>query len=58
MDEIVRAVKALQTAADNKVATPANWPENELFGDHVIVPPAKDVKTAKERLENAGEDYE
>ncbi|MHA1508480.1 MAG: redoxin domain-containing protein [Promethearchaeota archaeon] len=58
MDEILRAVKALQTADDNKVATPANWPNNELFGDHVIVPPAKDVKTAKERLENAGEDYE
>jgi len=58
MDEIVRAVKALQIADENKVAIPANWPENELFGDHVIVPPAKDVKTAKERLEKAGEDYE
>lgn len=58
MDEILRAVKALQTADENKVATPANWPENELFGDHVIIPPAKDVETAKERLANAGEDYE
>ena len=58
MEEILRAVKALQTADANKVATPANWPNNELFGDHVIVPPAKDVKTVKERLANAGKDYE
>ena len=58
MDEILRAVKALQTADEYKVATPANWPENELFGDQVIIPPAKDVETAKERLENAGEEYE
>ena len=58
MEEILRVVKALQTADANKVAMPANWPENELFGDHVIIPPAKDVKTAKERLENAGKDYE
>jgi peroxiredoxin (alkyl hydroperoxide reductase subunit C) len=52
MDEIVRAVKALQLADKEKVAIPANWPENELIGDHVIIPPAKDVKTAKERLES------
>lgn len=50
MSEIVRAVKALQFADKNKVAMPANWPNSELVGDHVIVPPAKDVKTAKERL--------
>ena len=58
MDEILRAVKALQTADKYKVATPANWPNNELFGDHIIIPPAKDVKTVKERLANAGKDYE
>jgi peroxiredoxin (alkyl hydroperoxide reductase subunit C) len=52
MDEIVRAVKALQLADKEKVAVPANWPENELIGDHVIIPPAKDVKTAKERLKS------
>ena len=52
MDEIVRAVKALQLADKEKVAIPANWPENELIGDHVIIPPAKDVKTAKERLKS------
>ena len=52
MDEIVRAVKALQLADKEKVAVPANWPENELIGDHVIIPPAKDVQTAKERLKS------
>lgn len=52
MDEIVRAVKALQLADKEKVAIPANWPNNELIGDHVIIPPAKDVKTAEERLKS------
>ena len=50
MDEILRALKALQTADREGAAIPANWPNNELIGDHVIVPPATDVKTAKERL--------
>jgi peroxiredoxin (alkyl hydroperoxide reductase subunit C) len=58
MDEILRAVKALQIADANKVAMPANWPNNELFGDRVIIPPPKDVQTAKERLAKAGKDYE
>ncbi len=53
MDEILRAVKGLQTVDEHKVAVPANWPNNELIGDHVIVPPAKDEKTAKERFESA-----
>jgi len=52
ISEIVRAVKALQKSDSDGVATPANWPENELIGDHVIIPPATDEKTAKERLEN------
>ena len=53
MDEILRAVKAMQTSDKNGVATPANWPENEILGDRVIIPPAKDVKTAQERLDRA-----
>jgi len=48
IDEIVRAVKALQIA-DTGLAVPAGWPHNELIGDRVIVPPAKDVKTAAQR---------
>ena len=50
MDEIVRAVKAMQVSDKEGVATPANWPENELIGDRVIIPPATDTKTAGERL--------
>jgi peroxiredoxin (alkyl hydroperoxide reductase subunit C) len=49
MDEIVRAVTALQIS-DKQGAVPAGWPHNELIGDRIIVPPAKDVKTAKQRL--------
>ena len=58
MDEILRALKALQISDERGVATPANWPNNELIGDRVIIPPANDVTTAKERLANAGTDYE
>ena len=49
MDEVVRIVKALQIGDANGVAMPANWPENELVKDEVIIPPASDVKAAKER---------
>jgi len=50
MDEIVRAVKALQIS-EKQGATPAGWPNNELIGDRVIVSPATDEATAKKRLE-------
>jgi len=49
MDEVVRAVKALQIS-DKQGAVPAGWPENELIKDRIIVSPAKDEKAAKERL--------
>ena len=47
IDEILRAVRALQVA-DKQGAVAANWPNNELIGDRIIVPPPKDEKTAKE----------
>jgi len=50
IDEIIRALKALQVHVEHKVALPANWPNNELIGDRVIVPPAKSQQDAKERL--------
>ncbi|MCK4664304.1 MAG: peroxiredoxin [Bacteroidales bacterium] len=53
MDEILRVVNAMQVSDKNKVAMPANWPDNELINDHVIIPPATDVKTAQERLEKS-----
>jgi peroxiredoxin (alkyl hydroperoxide reductase subunit C) len=56
IDEVLRALKALQISDENKVAIPANWPNNELMKDDVIIPPAKTVDEAKERLES--KDYE
>lgn len=49
MDEILRMIKGFQKADDEGVAIPANWPENELMKDDVILPPAGDVETIKKR---------
>jgi peroxiredoxin (alkyl hydroperoxide reductase subunit C) len=56
MDEILRIVKALQIA-DKGYAIPANWPNNEIIGDHVIIPPANTADMIKKRKEQeqAGE---
>jgi peroxiredoxin (alkyl hydroperoxide reductase subunit C) len=54
MDEILRMVKGFQVADKNGVAIPADWPNNEIIGDHVIIPPASDVKTAEERKGKEG----
>jgi peroxiredoxin (alkyl hydroperoxide reductase subunit C) len=51
MDEIVRAVKALQIS-EKQGAVPAGWPNNELIKDRIIVSPPSDEKTAKERLQD------
>lgn len=48
MDEIVRAVKALQIS-DKQGAVPADWPNNSLIKDRIIVPPANNVEDAKKR---------
>ncbi len=48
-DEILRALKALQISDEKKVALPHKWPNNELIGDRVIVPPAGTVEQIKER---------
>ena len=59
MDEILRAVEGMQFADKHKVAMPANWPNNEILKDRVIIPPPKDVESARKRLENAAkEGYE
>jgi len=51
MDEIVRALKALQTADKHKVALPLNWQP----GEKVIVPPPTSVEAMEEREKS---DYE
>jgi peroxiredoxin (alkyl hydroperoxide reductase subunit C) len=46
MDEILRALEALQTADKYKVAMPLDWKK----GDKVIVPPPKTLDELNERL--------
>lgn len=53
VDEILRSLKALQTSDNNGVAMPENWPNNPMFGDEVIIPPAGTEQLAKERLEKS-----
>jgi len=56
--EILRLVKALQTADKYSVATPANWAVDQLewksgslVGDNVIIPPASSLEEKKDREE-------
>ncbi len=49
VDEILRVIEALQYSSANGVAMPANWPNNELLGDRVIIPPAQTMAAAAER---------
>jgi peroxiredoxin 2/4 len=53
-DELLRVIKALQTADQFDVATPADWRP----GDRVIVPPAGSCGTAKERMDGHVEGIE
>ncbi len=55
ISEILRILRAFQTAVKEGVAIPANWPENELIGANVIVPPPSDIQGAKKRLMEAQE---
>ena len=52
IDEILRLLKALQINTEYGYgrALPANWPNNELIKDAVIVPPARSIQEAQERL--------
>jgi peroxiredoxin (alkyl hydroperoxide reductase subunit C) len=40
IDEIIRLLKAIQISDSTNVVTPANWPNNELIQDNVIIQPA------------------
>ncbi len=50
MDEIVRMIKGFKKSDKEGVAIPANWPENELMGDDVIIPPASSEKEIDKRM--------
>lgn len=56
IDEILRAIKAFQTHEEEGVAMPADWPNNEDFGDSVLLPPPASEQAAKERLAEAEEE--
>ncbi len=51
IDEILRLVEALQLTDKYGRAVPANWPNNEVIGERLIVPPASTEQEAKERLQ-------
>ncbi len=48
IDEVLRALDALQTADQNACATPANWQK----GDKVVVPPPQTIADASKRMED------
>lgn len=51
MDEILRIVKGLQLASSKHLFAPANWPNNELIGDKVLVPGSKELTEERIKLE-------
>lgn len=53
-DELLRMIKGFQVSDKQGVAMPANWPNNELFGDDVILPPAANEEAAAERRSQEG----
>jgi len=53
IDEVLRALDAMQTADDNACATPANWQK----GDKVVVPPPQTQDDAEKRV-NMKDQYE
>lgn len=53
LDEILRIVKGLQITDDKNVALPADWPNNEIMGDEVIVPPEPVISKIQERFDKA-----
>lgn len=59
IDEILRSLDALQHSDSEGVATPADWPENDLFGDRVLLPPpgtSEEIEARKAEAES--DDYE
>ncbi|MFW6002888.1 MAG: peroxiredoxin [Halanaeroarchaeum sp.] len=55
LDEVLRAVEALQYSDAEGAATPADWPNNDMFGDQVLLPPPGTEADADARLEEAEE---
>lgn len=59
LDEILRMIRGFRLSDEKNVAIPANWPQNELLGEKVILKPPKDVKAAEERVQTCeGKGYD
>ncbi|WIV65682.1 peroxiredoxin [Natrialbaceae archaeon AArc-T1-2] len=56
IDEVLRSLEALQTHEEEDVALPADWPENENFGDKALLSPPGTVEEAEQRLEEVDEE--
>lgn len=54
MQEIKRLLIAMQHSDEHKIATPANWE----IGDDVIIPPPGSCGSARDRMAQAGDEYE
>jgi peroxiredoxin (alkyl hydroperoxide reductase subunit C) len=60
IDEILRSLRALQKSDAEDVAVPADWPDNETFGDRVLLsPPATEAgaQARKDEADAEGRDY-
>ena len=51
VDEVLRSVKALQASDKYGIAAPEGWPDNEVVGPEVIIPPASSIEDIKKREE-------
>jgi len=58
IDEILRSLRALQMSDEEGVAAPADWPENEKFGDRVLLSPPGTDADAEARKAEAEDDDE
>jgi len=56
VDEILRSLRALQKSDASDVAAPADWPNNEKFGDRVLLSPPGTESGARERKDEAGDE--
>ena len=57
IDEILRSLRALQKSDDDGVAAPADWPNNDTFGDQVLLsPPGTEADAAARQAEAADDE--
>jgi len=50
MEEILRATKAMMVTDTYDVATPENWPNNNLIGSDLILPPPDNIQKARQAV--------